>query len=183
MVLCHFVKLGIVAYCILLYLCIVDGQTRRVPSGELKDHFPSDGSEQTTTTSGVEEEIHIRKKVVGTSIINDSRKKPVGKRICFSTGPRRKPKPLSLSPSKRLSQSAKQQRTSPKKKSTVSLSPLKSEGEGGRTVRERAGSYSDGTVRFNLVIAYTCRAAFRGRRGEGQFPTHSTTPLRFIVWL
>ena len=74
MVLCHFVKLGIVAYCILLYLCIVDGQTRRVPSGELKDHFPSDGCEQTTTTSGVEEEIHIRKKVVGTSIINDSRK-------------------------------------------------------------------------------------------------------------
>ena len=96
----------------------------------------------------------MRKKMVGTSIIDNSRKKPAGKHVCFSTSPRRKPKPLSLSPSKRLSQSAKQQRTSPKKKSTVHLSPLKSGGEGGRTVRERAGSYSNGIVRFNLVIVY-----------------------------
>ena len=110
-----------------------------MPSSELKDHFPSDGGEQTTTTNGVEEEIHIRKKVVRTSVINDSRKKPAGKCVCFSTSPRRKPKPLSLSPSKKIPQGAKQQRTSPKKKSTVHLSPLKSGGEGGRTVREGLG--------------------------------------------
>jgi hypothetical protein len=102
----------------------------------------------------VEEELHIRKKVVGTSVIDDSRKKPAGKRVCFSTSPRRRVKPLSSSPSKRSSQGAKQQRTSPKKKSTAPLSPLKSGGEGGRTVRERARSYSDGTVRFNLVVVY-----------------------------
>ena len=41
-----------------------EAELRRVPSGELIDHFPSDGSEQTTTTSGVEQDIHIRKKVV-----------------------------------------------------------------------------------------------------------------------
>ena len=147
-------KLGIVAYCT-LYLCIVDGQIRRrTPSGELKDHFPSDSSEHTTTTSGVEQEIHIRKKMVGTSIIDNSRKKPAGKHVRFSTSPKRKPKPLSLSPSKRLSQSSKQQRTSPKKKPTISLSPLKCGGESGRTMRERAGSYSDGTVRFNLIVVY-----------------------------
>ena len=38
-----------------------EAELRRVPSGELKDHFPSDGSEH---TDGVEQEIHIRKKVV-----------------------------------------------------------------------------------------------------------------------
>ena len=143
---------------VLLCSCTVDGRTRRrTPSGELKDHFPSDGSEQTTTTSGVEEELHnIRKKAVGTSVIDDSRKKPAGKRVCFSTSPGRKPKPLSSSPSKKISLGAKQQRISPKKKSTAPLSPLKSGGEGGRTVRERARSYSDGTVRFNLVILYSC---------------------------
>ena len=150
-----------------------------MPSGELKDHFPSNGSEQTT---GVEEELHIRKKAVGTSIIDDCRKKPAGKRVCFSTSPRRKPKPLSSSPSKKISQGAKQQRISPKKKSTAPLPPLKSGGEGERTVRERARSYSDGTVRFNLVIRYTCAcgAAFRRGMGKGNPPPPS---LRFTVWL
>ena len=54
----YFVKLGMFAYYCILYLCTVDGRSgRRMPSGELKD-FPSDGCEQTTTTSGVEQEIH-----------------------------------------------------------------------------------------------------------------------------
>ena len=84
----------------LLCSCIVDGRSgRRVPSSELKDHFPSDGCEHTTTTSGVEQEIHIRKKVVGTSVIDNSRKKPAVKGVCFSTSPRRKPKSLCLSSS------------------------------------------------------------------------------------
>ena len=128
-------------------LCTVDRQTRRrIPSGELKDYYPSDGN---STTSGVDEEVHIRKKV-GTSGVDDSRKKATSKHVCFSTSPKRKPKPLSSSPSKNVSQGAKQQRTSPRKKSNIPLSPLKSGMEGGGANIERSKSYSDGTVRFNL---------------------------------
>ena len=139
--------------------CTVDRQRRRTSSSELKDHFASDGSEHTSTTGGVGEEIHIRKKG-GNSSVEDSKKKAAGKRVCFSTSPKRKPKPLSSSPpSKNLSQGAKLQRTSPRKKSTVPLSPVKSGGEGGRAKRERARSLSDGTVSMHdsySICTYTC---------------------------
>ena len=139
-----------------MFLYTVDSRARRrTPSGELKDHSSSSASEHIRTTGRVEEEVHIRKKV-GTSGVGDSRKTAVGKRVCFSTSPKRKPKPLSSSPSKNLSQGGKQQRMSPRKKSAVPLSPLKIGGEGGRTRRERARSYSDGNVRFNLVARYAC---------------------------
>ena len=135
-------------------LCTDDSRARRrTPSGELKDHSSSSSSEH---IRGVEEEVHIRKKV-GTSGVGDSRKTAAGKRVCFSTSPKRKSKPLSSSsPSKNMSQGAKQQRMSPRKKSAVPLSPLKIGGEGGRTRRERARSYSDGNVRFTLVARYAC---------------------------
>ena len=101
----------------------------------------------------MEVEVHIRKKV-GTSGVDDSKKKATSKHVCFSTSPKRKSKPLSSSPSKNVSQGAKQQRTSPRKKSSVPLSPLKSGGESGGVKRERARSYSDGTVRVSLVTLY-----------------------------
>ena len=131
---------------------VVDGierqRRRRIPSGELKDHFPSDGSEH-TSTSGVEEETHIRKKVQ-TSSADDLRKKATSKRVCFSTSPKRKPKPLS-SPSKNVVLSAKQQRASPRRKSKAPLSPLKSTGEGGRAKQERVRNHSDETVSAHSV--------------------------------
>ena len=146
-------------YNVYMCSCTVDRQRRRrTSSSELKDHFASDGSEHTSTTGGVGEEVHIRKKG-GNSSVEDSKKKAAGKRVCFSTSPKRKPKPLSSSPSKNLSQGAKLQRTSPRKKSTVPLSPVKSGGEGGRAKRERARSLSDGTVSMHdsySICTYTC---------------------------
>lgn len=139
--------------CTSLHVCIVDRQTRRrTPSAKLKDHFPSDSSEHVSATSGVEEDVHTKNKV-GTSGIDESRKKATSKCVCFSSSPKRKPEPVS-SPSKNVSEGAKQQRTSPRKKSKAPLSALKSGGKGGRAKRDRKRSHSDGTVCFKLFTLY-----------------------------
>ena len=135
-------------------MCTVDRQARRrTPSAELKDHFPSDSSECTNATSGVEEDVHTKKKV-GTSGIDEPRKKATSKRVCFSSSPKRKPKPVS-SPSKNVSEGTKQQRVSPRQKSKVPLSPLKTGRESGREKKERSRSHSDGTVSFKLFPLYS----------------------------